>query len=250
MSLFDPETPEERLDQLCRDASGGSGEPVPELPQKTKVHLEAELLRIAAKMSRASTHQEGFEEAYGVFADAFHQSGVALTEPLLHLDIPNMLFNFAARHGWFPHLTSLVEKSEIPDITSPNRIAYEKLGTKGGVGGLTAPDKRESFIWFKNNIRPAVLEWTAKALEATKKHDTSDEPNPLQASRRRRWLQTQLDSRGWTTGDLQKYGGPDRKTSETYMSGANTSVTTIKKIVDSLNEKPLGRLIEISEVPR
>jgi hypothetical protein len=250
MSLFDPETSDERLDQLRRDSSGGSGEPVPELSQKTREHLKAELLRIGAKMARASTPQEGLEEAYGAFADAFRQSGVALTEPLLHLDIPNMLFNCAVMNGWFPYLTSLIGQSHAPGLTSANRIPYEKLGTKGGVGGLTVPDKRESFIWFKDNIRPAVLEWTAKALEATKKHDPSDEPNPLQASRRRRWLQTQLDSRGWTTGDLQKYGGPDRKTSETYMSGANTSITTMKKIVDSLNGKPLGRLIDISEVPR
>src|SRR5262249_27054752 len=156
---------------------------------------EAELMRIGAKMARSDDKQAGFEEAYSAFAETFHRIGATLTESLLQIDIPNMLFNFAVKSGWFPHLGLRTDASDLVDITSSRRIAHNELSVKGGLGGLTAPDKRTSIGWFKSQIRPAVLEWTAKAMELSAGASASQrdqEPSPMAVSRRERWLQAEL----------------------------------------------------------
>jgi hypothetical protein len=253
LSLFDPQGQKEILDTLLHDRTQGSGEAIIELPYATKKHLEAELLKIGAKIAQTGDKQAGFEEAYSAFAETFHGNGAPLAEGLLQVDIPNMLFNYAVRNGWFPNLGSLADHSELSDITSPKRIAHEKLAVRGGLGGLTAPGKQESIGWFKDQVRPAVLQWRAKAIEShlTKpgSHNAT-EAHPINISRRRRWLEAEFAKRGWTTGDLSRHGGPDRKTTEVYLSGKDIGVPTRKKIVDALNQKRDGdRLIDISELP-
>ncbi len=235
------------------DRTQGSGEPFPEPSYTLKKQLEAELMRIGAKMARSGDKQAGFEEAYTAFAETFHRIGATLSESLLQIDIPNMLFNFAVKSGWFPHLGLATDASELVDITSAKRIAHDRLSLKGGLAGLTAPDKRTSIGWFKNQIRPAVLDWTAKAIEMSAGASASQrdqEPSPIAVSRRERWLQAELKQRGWTTGDLERHNGPNHKTTESYLKGGNTGLGTRKKILDALNEKLDGRRkLDISEVP-
>ncbi len=88
MSLFDPQGSKELLDVLLNDRTQGSGETFPEPSNTLKNQLQAELLRIGAKMARSGDKQAGFEEAYSVFADMFQRIGATLTDSLLQIDIP------------------------------------------------------------------------------------------------------------------------------------------------------------------
>ncbi len=252
MSLFDPQNSKEILDVLLSDRTQGSGETVREPSHTLKKQLEAELLRIGAKMARSGDKQAGFEEAYSAFADTFQQIGATLTESLLQIDIPNMLFNFALKSGWFPHL-GCVDRAEVLNITSPKRINHDDLSVRGGVGGLTVPDKRQSIGWFKDQIRPAILQWRAKAIELSAgalDGQRQQEPSPIVVSRREKWLKAELEQRGWSTGDLERHTGPNHKTTESYLKGGKATFATRKKLLDALNQKLDGRRkLDISEVP-
>ena len=161
MSLFDPNTTEERVQQLANDGWwNGSGKPIPALPDVEIRHLEDELLEIGMRVIGSADRASGWDDAYAAFVNAFLRTGAALTEPLFHVDIPNMLFNFSLRNGWFQHLTILKE-SEPGHLLAPKRIPIEEFATTGPIFH-EVHNKRQQLGWFKDRIRPAVLEWSPK----------------------------------------------------------------------------------------
>jgi hypothetical protein len=256
LSLFDPQSPKQQMDALDRKFRKPR-EPLVQLSAAVKKQLEAELLRIWARAEESGNSQEGFDQAYSAFAETFHRSGAPLTDMLLEVDMPNMVFNFAVRNGWFPHLRSLVPQNEARNITLRARIPDHLLReTSGRQRGVTPPPIRQSILWFKKQIRPAVLRWTAKAIELAEITNEGDStrttlPNPIKVSRRRNWLEPELKERGWTAGTLQKWTGPDRKTTLSYLNGNDITPASRKAIVDALNkQRPKnGRLLDVSELP-
>src|SRR5262249_38103478 len=87
----------------------------------------------------------------------------------LCLDIPNMLFNFALVSSWFPHLSSMLAEHELPALTSPCRLDSSRFSNKSRNPGYRYDVSVEkSLNWFRDRIRPAVMEWTAKDDERQK----------------------------------------------------------------------------------
>ena len=82
---------------------------------------------------------------------------------MLHLDIPNMLFNIALKGGWFPGLTLLTDQSA--PLLSPQRFPIDEIAATHGSVLTKVENRRQQLDWYRNRIRPAVLEWSVKALE-------------------------------------------------------------------------------------
>jgi hypothetical protein len=224
------------------DGTWVSGEALPELPLPVRQELESQLKRIGIEVVRSIDRLNGWEKAYNAFAECFESHGAKLTERQTQLDLPAMVFNFALKHDWFPHLARLVTPDEMPDLTSPKRVLTEAFSVKPDSRGLLTRTQKECLDWFKDRIRPAVLEWNAGS-GATRISNNKGQPT--------HWLKKQLNLRGWSTLDLYVSGGPDRKTSEHYLSGKPIKPQTLKKIVDSLNVSiPLnGSKIDINNLP-
>lgn len=257
VSLFDPNTSEERLQQLATGGWwNGSGQPIPPFPDLEVRHLEDELLTIGLKVIGSPDRASGWDDAYAAFVNAFLRTGATLTQPLLHVDIPNMLFNFGLRNGWFPHLT-ILEETKPGHLLAPKRIPIGEFATTGPVFS-EVHNKRQQLGWFKDRIRNAVHVWTIKAKEILPESDSSgtassqDAPGQgSDAPKRTHWLQKQLALRGWSTLTLYGHLGPDRKTSEGYIAGKNITANSLKKIVDALNSEipPEGSKLDINTLP-
>ncbi len=171
MSLFDPSTvhDEARLFNYGPDGSA-SGEAIPELPEACEEELRRRLLNAGLKIARSPSHDDGWEDAYSAFAEALQQAGCVLTEPILSLDIPNMLFNFALVNSWFPHLTSMLSDYEVPELTFPARLDSSMFSNKSRDPGYRyEKTKEESLKEFRRVIRPAVMEWNGREVERRKK---------------------------------------------------------------------------------
>jgi hypothetical protein len=279
LSLFDPDPHELAL--LIHEGTWVSGEALPELPLPVRQELERKLKRIGIEVVRSTDRLNGWEKAYNAFAECFESHGAKLTERQTQLDLPAMVFNFALKHDWFSHLARLVTPDEMPDLTSPKRVPTEAFSLKPDSRGLLTRTQKECLDWFKARLRPAVLEWTSKASEQEVEYNPFRE-QLLEEARREppvsdseakaffsnnagssatrisnnkveptHWLKKQLNLRGWSTLDLYINGGPDRKTSETYLSGKPIKPKTLKKIVDSLNLyiTPNGSKIDINNLP-
>ena len=257
MSLFDPNTTEELVQQLANDGWwNGSGQPIPPFPDLETRHLEDELLKIGLTVIGSADRASGWEDAYAAFVNAFLRTGAPLTEALLHIDIPNMLFNFALKNGWFPHLTILKE-SEPGHLLAPKRIPITEFVTTGPIFH-EVHNKRQQLGWFRDRIRLAVHLWTVKANKVLSESDTSDAVPPQNAPsqvsekpQRTHWLQKELTARGWSTLTLYENFGPDRKTSEAYINGKRIRKNSLKKIVDALNSEipPDASKIDINNLP-
>ena len=267
MSLFDPNTTEEQVQLLANDGWwNGSGQPIPPLPDLETRHLEDELLKIGLKVIGSADRASGWEDAYAAFVNAFLRTGAPLMELLLHVDIPNMLFNFSLRNGWFPHLT-LLKESEPGHLLAPKRIPITEFATTGPIF-YDLRNKQQQLGWFKDRIRPAVLEWTVRASEQEMKYDAIREGTenrvPLAAhagtdatrgargeGHHTHWLRKELTARGWSTLTLYELRGPDRKTSEGYIKGKTIRPDTLKKIVTVLNSQvpPGCSPIDINNLP-
>jgi hypothetical protein len=138
---------------------------VPQLSDAGTRALEADLEKSGLKIIRSPDRDSGWEDAYAAFANAFLRTGATLTASLLHIDIPNMLFNFSLRNGWFPHLTLLTEGGVPSHLLSPKRVPIEHFATTGGSVFKEVHNKQQQLGWYRERIRPAVLEWSAKAAE-------------------------------------------------------------------------------------
>src|SRR5713226_2275393 len=137
------------VEVLIAGGSRISGEPLPELSVSFKAELELQLQRIGVKIVRSPERLDGWEDAYNAFAEAFVKQGVQLSSRQIEIDLPNMLFNFALRDGWLPHLTLIAKGSEPPDITSPKRIDADAFCTKADRKGTVVVGKKQSLDWFK-----------------------------------------------------------------------------------------------------
>jgi hypothetical protein len=226
------------------------------LPDLQTRHLQDELLKSGLKVIGSADRASGWDDAYAAFVNAFLQTGATLTEPLLHVDIPNMLFNFSLRNGWFPHLTILKE-TEPGHLLAPRRLPITEFATTGPIF-YEVHNKRQQLGWFKDRIRNAVHVWTIKAKEILPESDSSGTASPQNASsqvsdapKRTHWLQKQLNLRGWSSLTLYDHLGPDRKTSEGYIAGKNITANSLKKIVDALNSEtpPDASKIDINNLP-
>ena len=132
--------------------------------------LELLLLKIGVKIFRSPDHLEGWEDAYNAFAGAFQGYGAHLTSRQTQLDLPNMLFNFALRSGWIPHLI-VVDTSRLPDLTSAQRAPGKAYCAKPDHRGFVVVGTKQSVDWFKDRIRPAVMDWTARVTPPTSNYD-------------------------------------------------------------------------------
>jgi hypothetical protein len=173
MSLFDPSTTndESRLFEYGPDGSA-SGEHIPKLPAARKVELTRRLLKAGVRIARSPNHEDGWEEAYTAFAEELRQAGGKLTEPLLSMDIPNMLFNFALTHSWFPHLTAMLTHSDVPEITFPTRMTSDVFSNRNRSGRQVSElSKEQSLSWYRDRIRPAVMQWVAVITDKQMEYD-------------------------------------------------------------------------------
>jgi len=162
------------VEVLMAGGSRVSGEPLPELSATTKADLEIQLQRIGIKIARSPERLDGWEDAYNAFVEAFERRGGRLSPRQIELDLPNMLFNFALKNDWFPHLTLLAKIPGLYDITSPNRFPQEAFCVKTDHKGVVVVGKRESLDWFKDRIRPGVMEWRLKHAEPPSSVDAND----------------------------------------------------------------------------
>lgn len=179
MSLFYPNTPDERLEQLTTAGwCEGSGEPVPQLSDAEARQLEVDLLKCGLEIKQSRDHGSGWEYAYDAFANAFLRSGATLTERLRHIDIPNMLFNFSLTNGWFPHLTLLTEAGTPYHFLSPRRVPIEHFATTGGSRFHEIHNKRQQLGWYRKRIGNAVLNWDIKVAEQRINDPDNQFPQP------------------------------------------------------------------------
>ena len=114
---------------------------------------------------------DGWEDAYNAFAEAFQRHGAQLSSRQTRLDLLNMLFNFALKSGWIPHLVLAGDTPELSDIISPKRVHGPAYCAKPDHRGVVVVGTKQSVDWFHARIQPAVTEWNAKALERQMKYD-------------------------------------------------------------------------------
>ncbi len=158
LSTFDPD-PKEHDEDGDYVESVESGEPLPELPDQGKLELTARLYRIGARVFRSADHRDGWEDAYNAFAEAFERHG-KLTPRQYEYDLPNMVFNFALKYDWFPHLKYVGFTD--PAIDEPRRLGGPHLWLKADD---SVESVSQSIEWFNERLRPALIERRAKAFE-------------------------------------------------------------------------------------
>lgn len=168
-----------------KNNEGVSGEPLPELSPSTKAALELQLQRLGVTIVRSKDRLEGWEDAYNALAEAFVKEGGKLSNLQLEIDLPNILFNFAARDGWFLHLKLLARAPYLPDITSPKRMVPPDTFAKRDHRGIVIFSTKQSWEWFKDRIRPAVKEWALRATEFGNEPGAPPTKNELITSRER-----------------------------------------------------------------
>jgi len=166
LSQFDPNQHEHHEDG---DFVGSveSGEPLPKLPGTVKAELIARLYRIGAKVLRSADRRDGWVDAYNAFAEAFTKHG-KLTPRQYEDDIPNMVFNFALKYDWFPHLKYVGFTD--PAIDEPKRLGGPHLWAKADGSGVENVSVRQSIEWFNERLRPALIERRANAFEEQVKY--------------------------------------------------------------------------------
>jgi hypothetical protein len=64
--------------------------------------------------------------------------------------------------------------------------------------------------------------------------------------RRAEWLQQQLDERRWTVNDLERLGGPDRRTTRRILDGRAVKQNVLEKLVQVLS---LKRRVTVRDIP-
>lgn len=170
MSLSDPTGPE-LVEVLAAGGWPVSAEPLPDLSMSDRQELELALLKIGATIARSPERMDGWEEAYSAFAEAFQKHGARLSSRQAQLDLPNMLFNFALKSGWIPHLIVVADTPELSDITSPKRVRSKAYCAKPDHRGFVVVGTKQSVDWFHARIQPAVTEWSVKAAEREMKYD-------------------------------------------------------------------------------
>jgi hypothetical protein len=170
VSLVDPTGPE-LLERLVAGGWPVSGEPLPDLSTPEKQELEVGLLKIGAKIFRSPERLDGWEEAYSALAEAFQANGAKLSSRQTIFDLPNMLFNFALKNGWIPHLVLVADTPELSDITSPQRVDSKAYCAKPDHRGVVIVGTKQSVDWFHARIQPAVTEWSVKAAEWQMQYD-------------------------------------------------------------------------------
>ena len=154
--MFDPTGPE-LVEVLAAGGALVSGELLPSLSTSEAQQLEIALLNIGSRIVRSPERMDGWEEAYNAFVQAFHKHEARLSSRQLQLDLPNMLFTFALRSSWIPHLLLVADTPELSDITSPNHVHGEAYCAKPDHRGFVVVTTKQSIDWFKDRIRPAVL---------------------------------------------------------------------------------------------
>lgn len=160
MSLFDPLPGESaHIEFMQAGGSPVSGEPLPSLRAKAVADLESKLRVIAIRIARSTDRSDGWEDAYNTLAEALSASG-KLTERQLAYDLPNVIFNYAVRNGWFPYLVPLSKESK--GLLNPNRLDEDGYCERS----RSPMTKQESLAWFKDRIRPAVMEWTNRIMDS------------------------------------------------------------------------------------
>jgi hypothetical protein len=170
VSLFDPTGPE-LVEVLAAGGWPVSGEPLPDLSMSERHELELALLKIGPTIARSPERMDGWEEAYSAFVEAFQKHGAKLSTRQTQLDLPNMLFNFALKSGWIPHLILVADTPELCDITSPKRAPGDAYCAKPDHRGFVVVGRKQSVDWFHARIQPAVTEWSVKAAEWQMKYD-------------------------------------------------------------------------------
>ncbi len=163
MSQFDPNKHEHDEDG---DFVGSveSGEPLPELPDQAKLELIARVYRIGARILRSADRRDGWEDAYNAFAESFERHG-KLTPKQYEYDLPNMVFNFALKFDWFPHLKYVGFRD--PAVDEPRRLGGPHLWLKADDA---VESVSQSIEWFNERLRPALIERRANSLEQEVKY--------------------------------------------------------------------------------
>jgi hypothetical protein len=54
---------------------------------------------------------------------------------------------------------------------------------------------------------------------------------------RARWLEARLDEREWNKHELQRYGGPEHRTTQKILDGSNIQQDVLRKVIVGLNSK-------------
>jgi hypothetical protein len=63
------------------------------------------------------------------------------------------------------------------------------------------------------------------------------------------WLTERLRERGWDHNTLEKFNGPDHKTTLKVLAGEKTIRKVIGKIVSGLNSHRSARRVSVDEIP-
>lgn len=122
----------------------------------------------------------------------------------------------------------------------------------------------------RTSIREGIMEWTIRAIAsfwqkraAVTRATVQCSPELKAASpkakrllretpafpQRAVWLKEHLRDRGWNIHDLQRAGGPDRKTIQKILDGKFVREDGLEKVVNGLNHTPKGALVKMRDVP-
>ncbi len=68
----------------------------------------------------------------------------------------------------------MLTDTEVPELTFPMRVAWDTFSNKKRNGQYAyEQSKEQSLSWFRDRIRPAVMEWVAIAAEEQSKYDAA-----------------------------------------------------------------------------
>lgn len=75
-------------------------------------------------------------------------------------------------------------------------------------------------------------------------------PTAATQSKTAGWLADRLKDRGWDHNTLEKFNGPDRKTTLKVLAGKGTTAKVLKKIVDALNSHNKASKVSLDQIPK
>jgi hypothetical protein len=152
----------------------GSHEAIPPIPDIAQQRLLIDLLVVASELFGSAREPsnliKALDSAYSLFASAFVNNGAILTPGLLELDIPNMVFNFALREGFFPSTHLIGDKDLDYNLLGPKRYPTTRIAQitssstspawfPAGTAGL------QTVVWFRKSMKSSIFRWKAKLVE-------------------------------------------------------------------------------------
>ena len=191
-----------------------------EIDEATAARIWGELLIIAGRVRQGDYHvpgaplvvQNGFNDLHVYHAIAKETVTPQTPNEILEDVIPRMVRAFHMEQNWFVTPISIERMKE----------------------GLAGP----------------IQEWKGKRLLMSAEKPTKNASSKRTISefpKRADWLQTRLKERAWDENDVQRQGGPDRKTVQKILRGEEVREEVLEKLARALSAKK--NKVDLLDIP-